>query len=184
MEHKPSLIGTHPADVLVHGPKKMYIDKYHWHSPQAGIVASYTPTDFDVEDHYGIFRGVDQIEAFVQGSCVSCMCYIETLKQNCTFDHLKQTLTPLFISIGQVNFRGYLQQGEAFISIGHINFYKFRQMTCSGRLYKVPKDLDLDEYFKDFTDERLLAYDIDERFELIAELSDITGRGIKKEKHT
>ncbi|GAB3936190.1 hypothetical protein [Mucilaginibacter myungsuensis] len=183
MEHLPSLIGTPPDVVMTHGPKKLYIDKYHWHMPKVGIVASYTPTAFDVEDHYGVFRGVDMIEAFGQASNGSCSAYIESIKQNCTFDHLKKTLTPLFISVGQVNFRGYLQQGETFISIGHILFYKFRQMTCEGRIYKVPQGLDLDEYFKEFTEQRLLSYDIDERFELVAELSEIVGKGVKKDKY-
>jgi len=54
-------------------------------------------------------------------------------------------------------------------------------MVCDGRIYKVPKDLDLDAYFSDFTDERLLNYDISKDFKLVAELFDITGRAIKKE---
>lgn len=184
MEHKPSLVGTEPHIVMVHGPKKRYVDKYHWHSPQVGIVASFTPRAIDVEDHYGVFRGVDQIEAFGQATNGSCSAYLETIKQNCTFDHLKKTLTPLFISIGQVHFRGYLLEGETFICMGHIKFYKYRQMVCEGRIYKVPKELDLDEYFKNYTDEKLLSYELSEGFELIAELFEITGKAIKKEKHT
>lgn len=184
MEHKPNLVGTEPNRVLVHGDTKRYVDKYHWHSPQVGIVASFTPREIDVEDHYGIFRGVDQIEAFVQATNASCSAYLGTIKQNCTFEYLKKTFTPLFISIGQVHFRGYLLEGETFICIGHIKFFKFRQMICEGRIYKVPKGLDLDEYFKNYTNEKLLNYELSEGFELIAELFDITGRAIKTEKHT
>jgi hypothetical protein len=45
----------------------------------------------------------------------------------------------------------------------------------------VPKDLDLDDYFKDFDEERLLNYDISKDFTLVSELFDITGRAIKIE---
>ena len=54
-------------------------------------------------------------------------------------------------------------------------------MVCEGRIYRAPLGLNLDEYFKDFDEERLKNYDIGEGFVLIAELFDITGRGIKKE---
>ena len=183
MEHKPSLVGTAPADVLIHGPKKLYVNNYHWHSPNVGVVASYTPRAIDVEDHYGVFRGVDQIESFGQATNASCSAYLETIKQNCTFDHLKKTLTPLFISIGQVHFRGYLLEGETFICMGHITFYKFRQMICDGRIYKVPKGLDLDEYFKNYTEEKMRNYELSEGFKLVAELFDVTGKGVKTEKY-
>jgi len=74
-----------------------------------------------------------------------------------------------------------LEKGQTFINIGFIKFYKWRQMVCEGRIYRAPKDLDLVEYFKDFDEKRLLAYDLRSDFVLIAELYDITGRGIKKE---
>jgi len=180
MEHKISLLGTEPADVLIHGPKKLYVNKYNWHVPDAGIIASYAPRDIDVEDHFDVFRGVDQIESFAQATTVSCSAYLETIKQNCTFDYLKKTFTPLFISIGQVNFRNYLKLGDVFICVGNITAYKYRQMSCDGRIYKVPAGLDLDEYFKDFTVENLRNYQLSEEFILVAELFDIIGRGTKR----
>ncbi|MGF7037668.1 3-hydroxymyristoyl/3-hydroxydecanoyl-(acyl carrier protein) dehydratase [Mucilaginibacter lappiensis] len=181
MDFMDNLMGVAPEDVLVHGPKKILLNKYHWHQPGVGIIASYSPTTVDVEDHFGIFRGVDQIEAFAQATIVSCSAYAECIKQQCTFNHLKQTFNPLFVSIGQVNFRGYLQPGDVFISMGLITFYKFRQMTCDGRIYKVPKGLDVDNYFGNYTKEKLLKYDLEDGFTLIAELFDVTGRGIKKQ---
>ena len=87
----------------------------------------------------------------------------------------------MFLSIGSVTYHNYLQKGETFINIGIIKFYKFRQMICDGRIYKVRPGLDLDAYFSAFTDERLLAYDLPKDFKLIAELFDITGQAIKKE---
>lgn len=178
MVHHGTLADTVPAKVLLHGPTKRLVDKYHWHSPDKGIVASYTPNARDVEDHFGIFRGVDQIEAFAQATIVSCATYLECRKQNLTSYQLKNKFIPAFISIGNVNFHYYLEEGDTFISIGNITFYKWRQMVCDGRVYKAPKGLDLDHYFKDFTEERLLKYDISSDFKLVAELFDITGRAI------
>ncbi|UKT62888.1 hypothetical protein [Pedobacter mucosus] len=177
-----TLIGISPKSLLLHGPKKTLLNSYHWHSPQIGIVASYSPTFFDVEDHFGVFRGVDMIEAFAQATIVSCCGFLECLKLKCTPEELKANFLPLFISIGQVNFRSYLEEGDVFISLGQIKFYKFRQMTCDGRIYKVPKGLDLDAYFSDYTEEQFLNYELPNDFTLIAELFDITGKGIKRDK--
>src|SRR6201992_2360640 len=161
-----NLVDVDPANVLLHGPTKRLVDKYHWHSPAKGIVASYTPKARDVEDHFGIFRGVDQVESFAQATIVSCATFSECRKSDCLPDALKDKFIPAFISIGNVNFHYYLEEGQTFICIGNITFYKWRQMVCDGRIYKVPPGLDLDDYFKDFTEERLLKYDISKDFKL------------------
>ena len=177
-----NLVGTAPKDILVnHGPTKLLLNNYHWHSPHIGIVASYTPTERDVEDHFGVFRGVDQVESFAQAAVGSCNVFLECRKQGLTPYELKEKFVPWFISIGQVNFHSYLEKGDTFISIGHIKFYKFRQMSSDGRIYKVPKGLDLDHYFSQYIKKRILEYDLSDDFILIAELQDITGRAIKKE---
>ncbi|WP_183565773.1 hypothetical protein [Mucilaginibacter sp. SP1R1] len=174
-----NLLGTHPSEVLSHGPTKLLISKYHWHLPSKGIVVSYTPNELDVKDHFGIFRGVDQIESFAQASIVSCGAFNEKTKQETTFADLKIKFIPVFISTGPVHFHSYLEVGDTFICIAQIKFYKFRQMTCDGRIYKVPKNMDLDQYFSDFDENRLLNYDLSNDFVLVAELNDITGRAIK-----
>lgn len=176
-----NLLSVHPTQMLLHGPTKLLLDNYHWHSPNKGIVASYTPKSRDVEDHFGVFRGVDQIEAFAQATIVSCATFLECRKSKCLPDELKDKFIPAFISVGNVNFHYYLEEGDTFISMGYITFYKWRQMVCSGRIYKVPKGLDLNDYFSDFSEERLLKYDISGDFKLVAELHDITGRAILKE---
>lgn len=181
---KDTLVGANPTAILLHGPTKLLLNSYHWHSPDKGIVASYAPTARDVEDHFGIFRGVDQVEAFAQASVVSCAVFLECRKLNCTPDELKAKFTPAFISIGNVNFYNYLEFGDTFISLGNITLYKWRQMACDGRIYKVPKGLDLDAYFSSFSEQRLLKYDISKDFTLVAELFDITGRAIKTELFT
>ncbi|HEY8781762.1 MAG TPA: hypothetical protein VIM16_09120 [Mucilaginibacter sp.] len=177
-----NLAGVNPAQMLLlHGPTKLLLNAYHWHSPDKGIVASYSPKTRDVRDHFGVFRGVDQVEAFAQASIVSCGTFLECRKQNCTPDELKDVLVPTFISIGQVNFHNYLEVGDTFISMGNIKFNKWRQMVCDGRIYKIPKNLDLDDYFSVFDEERLLKYDISKDFVLVTELFDITGRAVKVE---
>jgi hypothetical protein len=176
-----NLCGVEPRQMLLHGPTKRLLDAYHWHVPEVGIVASYTPKPRDVQDHFGIFRGVDQIEAFAQATIVSCGTFLECKKQSCEPLTLKEKFIPAFISTGQVNFHNYLEEGETFISIGKIKFYKFRQMVTDGRIYKAPKGLDLNIYFKDFDEIRLINYNLRDDFVLVAELFDITGRAIKKE---
>lgn len=176
-----NLVGTAPEQMLLHGPTKRLLDAYHWHDPKVGIVASYTVKDRDVHDHFGVFRGVDQIEAFAQATIVSCGTFLECKKQNCEPIDLKDKFIPAFISVGSVNFHNYLEQGDTFISLGKITFYKFRQMVASGRIYKVPKDLNLNAYFEDFSISKLDKYELSDNFTLIAELFDITGRAIKRE---
>jgi len=176
-----NLVGDLPENWLLHGPTKRYVDAYHWHNPKVGIVASYTPTAFDVNDHFDIFRGVDQIESFAQASVVSCGAFLQCKKSNITPRMLSEQFIPTFIQVGSVHFHSYLEKGQTFINIGFVKFFKWRQVVCDGRIYRVPKGLDLDAYFKDFDEERLLKYDLGEGFSMIAELFDITGRGIKKE---
>ncbi len=175
-----SLVGVRPEYMLLHGPSKRLLNDYLWHSPKVGIVASYTPDAKDVKDHFGIFRGVDQIEAFAQASIVSCATFLECKKQNCTTLELSLKYIPAFISVGAVYFHNYIAEGDTFISLGIIKFYKFRQMVADGRIYKVPKGLNLQEYFNNFNETRLLQYELDKDFVLVAELFDITGRAIDK----
>jgi len=182
LELVDSLVGQDPADLLVtYGPTKRYVNNYHWHSPKVGIVASYSPTEKDVEGHFGVFRGVDQVESFAQATVGSCTLFLECKKLGLTPTGLSERFTPRFISIGHVAFHYYLAQGDTLINIGYIKFNKFRQMVCDGRIYKISKDLDLDEYFSSFNEERLLSYDLSPDFILVAELFDITARGIKNE---
>ena len=175
-----NLVGVSPKEMLLHGPTKLLVNNYHWHEPKVGIVASYTPNAKDVEDHFGIFRGVDQIEAFAQGTIGSLNPFLECIKQKCTPTQLKDHFIPAFISIGQVHFSNYLEEGDTFVSLGIIKFHKFRQMVADGRIYKTPKGLDLNKYFNNFNETRLREYDLSADFVLVAELFDITGRAIKK----
>ena len=174
-----NLVGVSPKEMLLHGPTKLLVNNYHWHEPKVGIVASYTPNNKDVEDHFGIFRGVDQIEAFAQGTIGSLNPFLECIKQKCTPTQLKDHFIPAFISIGQVHFSNYLEEGDTFVSLGIIKFHKFRQMVADGRIYKTPKGLDLNKYFNNFNETRLREYDLSADFVLVAELFDITGRAIK-----
>ncbi len=99
MINNGNLVGVSPTQMLLHGPTKLLLSAYHWHSPNKGIVASYSPTERDVQDHFGVFRGVDQVEAFAQASVVSCATFLECRKLNCTPEELKDKFIPAFISI-------------------------------------------------------------------------------------
>ncbi|WP_304063346.1 hypothetical protein [Pedobacter glucosidilyticus] len=176
-----SLVGAHPSSMLIHGPSKLLVHHYHWHHPNTGIIASYTPNALDVKDHFGIFRGVDQIEAFAQATTGSCAAFLQLVKKNSKPQKKDDDeFIPTFISVGGVTFHSYLEEGDTFISIGKIIFYKFRQMVVDGRIYKCPKGIDLDSHFKDFTEEKLNNYEVGDGFTLVAELLGITGRAIKK----
>ena len=179
-----NLKGIAPKEMLLHGPTKRLVDAYHWHAPQTGIVTSFTVKPRDVKDHFGVFRGVDQIEAFAQATIGSCGTFLECKKLNCTPRQLSERFVPAFISVGMVNFHNYIAEGETFVCIGVIKSYKFRQMVSDGRIYKVSKELDLNRYFSDFNESRLGSYELSEEFKLVAELFDITGRALKKEMFT
>ncbi|MCY1510603.1 hypothetical protein D9M68_449850 [compost metagenome] len=88
----------------------------------------------------------------------------------------------MFTSVGRVYFHDYVEYGDVFICMGYITFFKFRQMICDGRIYKVPPGLDLDTYFSSYTEDQFKKYELDPGFTLVAELFDITGVALKKEK--
>lgn len=177
-----NLVGSDTRKLMPHGPSKCLLDAIHWHIPEKGIVGSYTVNSADVKDHFGIFRGVDQIEAFAQATIVSCSAFLEAKKLKCDFDYLKAHFVPTFLSVGNVQFKDYLKEGETFISVGVITFNKWRQITCDGRIYKVDASVDLDTYFSNYSVSQFLNYDLSEHFTLVAELFDITGRAMKREK--
>ncbi|MEO8886983.1 MAG: hypothetical protein ABI367_13035 [Mucilaginibacter sp.] len=179
--HIENLCAVNPKDILIaYGPTKLLVDKYHWHSPKVGVVASYTPKAHDVEDHFGVFRGVDQIEAFVQATAGSLATFLECEKNGWAPTDMKDKLVPSFIGIGTVNFVSYLEEGDTFVMLGKTTYYKFKQMVCEGRIFKAPKGLDLDDYFKNFAEERLFKYDLGPEFTLVSALFDITGRAIDR----
>ena len=174
-----SLVGIAPNTILLHGQSKLLVSHYHWHQPQHGIIASYTPTAFDVKDHFGVFRGVDLVESFVQATNCSCTAFLTQQKQDKNVVSLEDFI-PTFISIGNVNFHSYVVEGETFICLGKIIFYKFRQMVVDGRIYKVPPNINLNIHFKNYTLEKLENYEIEDSFILVTELFGITGRAIKR----
>lgn len=175
-----NLIGESPPVLLQHGPSKILIDEFIWHDPEFGIVTGYTPAAKDVLDHFGLFRGVDQIESMAQ-AMAACSAYLECSKKNKTYAQFRTEFNPLFLSVGQINFHSYLQEGEMFICLGNIKFYKFRQMISDGRIYKVPANMNVNDYFKDFTTSRLMQYDLPDEFKLVAEIHDLIGRALKKQ---
>jgi hypothetical protein len=176
-----TLVGQGTDIVLPHGPTKRLVDEYLWHSPNVGIVAAYTPNERDVHDHFGVFRAVDQVESFGQAVVVSCSAFLDTAKMGIGYKEYYKLRNFVFVGIKSVHCHNVIRYNEKYVCLGVINFYKYRQMTASGRIYKVPKGFDVNAYFKDFTDDRLRNDDIDKRFVLATELHDILGKGIKNE---
>jgi hypothetical protein len=177
-----SLVGQDPRRVLPHRPTKLLVDEFLWHEPEVGIVASYTPRERDVEDHFGVFRGVDQVESFGQACVVSCSVFLDAAKMALDYDAYYAQRNFVFAGVERVHCHGFIRLGEPYVCLGAIEQYKFRQMTVSGRIYKVAGDVDLRAYFAGFTAERLRAFDLDERFEKVFEIHNIIGKGIKNEK--
>jgi hypothetical protein len=179
-----TLVGQDPRQVLPHGPTKLLVDDFLWHAPDTGIVASYTPRPRDVEDHFGVFRGVDQVESFGQACVVSCSVFLDAAKMRLAYGDYYRQRNFVFAGVERVHCHGFIRLGETYVCLGVIQQYKFRQMTVSGRIYKVPPGLDLRGYFAAFTPERLRAFDLDPGFEKVFEIHNIIGKGIKNEKFT
>ena len=177
-----SLVGLDPGLVLPHGPSKLLVDEYLWHLPNAGIVASYTPKERDVRDHFGVFRAVDQVESFGQATAVSCSAFLDSNKTGIGYKEYYKERNFVFMSIEKVLCHNFIRLNERYICIGIITFYKFRQMATSGRIYKVVTDLDLKNYFKSFTEESLRNFRLTEDFVLVTEIEKVISKGIKIEK--
>jgi hypothetical protein len=177
-----SLVGMNPHEVLPHGPSKVYLDGFLWHEPESAVVAYYTPKASDTLDHFGVYRGADQIETFGQASVVAMNAFLTCKSREITFSQLYEEFNFVFLHIGSVHCRSFIKTGEPFIVIAFIDEYKFRQMQCSGRLYKVPEGTHLDEVATTFTLSTLRNYNLAPGFGLVSEFNGLVGRGIKKTK--
>ena len=177
-----SLVGQDPGLILPHGSSKLLIDEYLWHRPNVGIVASYTPKEQDVKDHFGIFRAVDQVESFGQATAVSCSAFLDTNKTGLGYKEYYKERNFVFMSIEKVLCHNFIRLNEKYICIGIITFYKFRQMATSGRIYKVVTDIDLKNYFESFTEDSLRKFELSEDFVLVTEIEKVISKGIKIEK--
>jgi hypothetical protein len=176
-----TLTGQDPATVLPHGPSKRLVKEYLWHSPHVGVVATYTPNERDVKDHFGVFRAVDQVESFGQAVVVSCSAFLESRSMGLDSAEYYKLRNFVFAGIKSVRCHGVIRCNESYVCLGVINFFKCRLMTASGRIYKAPEGIDLKEYFRDFSEERLRSYDLDDNFILTTELNDMASKGISNE---
>jgi hypothetical protein len=177
-----SLVGADPKLTLPHGPTKLLVDDYLWHSPEVGIVASYTPKARDVLDHFGVFRGVDQIESFGQATVVSCGGFLECQKQGISFAELYERYNSAFMGVSSVKFHNFVPEGQMFINVGIMEFYKFKQAVFSGKIFAVPHNFNVKTYFKSYTDEKLRKFELPPEFTIVSEFNGMVGKGIKKQK--
>lgn len=177
-----NLVGQDPRNVLPHGPGKLLVDAFYWHEPEIGIVAGYTPKARDVEDHFGVYRGVDQVETFGQAAVVAPGVFLDARKMGIGFREYYETRNMVFAGVERVHCHHFIREGEPFVCLGIIEQFKFRQMTVSGRIYKTAADVDLNACFAEFTPERLRNFDLDERFIKVFEIHNIIGKSIRIEK--
>jgi hypothetical protein len=179
-----SLVDLNPQDVLPHGPSKIYVDGFLWHEPETGIVAHYTPREKDTLDHFGLYRGADQIESFGQASVVAMNAFLTCQSKGLNFKELYEEFNFVFTHIGSVECKSVIKTGETFIIIAFVNEYKFRQMKCSGRLYKIPKESSLEELKTTLNMNKLKNYELGPGFVNVSEFNDLIARGIKLSKLT
>lgn len=166
--------------VLPHGPSKRLIDRILWHSPKLGSIGVYTPTPSDVKDHFGIFRGADQIECLAQASVVPLLAYNESHKLNLSFEDYFKEFVILGAGVGKVVMHHYLKEGEQFVVLGKITFYRFRQMIVDGKIFKVPDSIDVYNYFSTYPEESFKNLHLSPEFKLVSDFEDLVGRALRR----
>lgn len=182
MREYQSLVELHPKDILPHGPTKLLVDEYLWHNPEIGCIASYKVKEADVKDHFGLFRGVDQLEFFAQSSIVSLGVFHVANNSNLSCQQVLAKYNWLFLGVDRIRFHCFVQCGEKIISIGVIKKYLFKQMTCSGKIYKVPDNFDMKEYCAVLCDEDMNDFKMPKELTMIAEFENVVGWCVKKER--
>lgn len=174
-------VGKKPAEILVHGPSKTYIDKYWWFCPKEGIISSYKVQQKDVVDHFDVFRGVDIIESAGQ-TAVSACAICESEKQNKSIDELKKLFRIAFLGMGEAHFHGFVKVNETLVNVCSIKQYKFRQMQVSCRVYKASATQNISPLLSNLTIEAIADYKVPQELKLVAELNNIVGRAVPIDK--
>ncbi len=177
-----SLVGLDPKDVLPYGSTKLLVDEYLWHKPDIGGIASYTVKARDVKDHFGLFRGADQLEFFAQSSIVSLGMYIISEKASLKCSQILKKYNPAFLGVDRIRFCHFAKLNETIISVSVINKYKFKQVTCSGKIYKVPDGFNLKSYCSSLSSRDVENFNIHEALTIVAEFENAVGWCVKKEK--
>ncbi|MBI1223490.1 MAG: hypothetical protein GC180_12880 [Bacteroidetes bacterium] len=172
-----SWISKRPNEILIHGPSKLYIDKYLWFDPTEGIISCYTTQSKDTADHFDIFRGVDIIESAGQTGVSACA-IMESVKQDKSIDELKKHFRLAFVGMGKARFHGFVKVNETLLNVCKIHQHKFRQMLISSKVYKAPAGMDVAEYFKELRIEKIDQLQVPEGFMLVAEMEDMIGRSV------
>ncbi len=177
--NRSTLVGLSPHDVLPHGPSKVYIDAFLWHDPNIGVVAIYKVQEKDTHDHFGVLRGADQIEAFGQASVVAGNAFISCVKKNISFAELYEKYNFVFMTIGESICKSFIKLGETAIIHAHFDDYKFRQMTTSGKIFKAPKDFDIEQYYQNYNANQFKDTEVPSDYVEVSEFKNLKGRGIK-----
>ncbi len=175
-----TLLDLRIEQVLPHGSSKRLIEKILWHTPKLGSIGAYTPSPEDVKDHFGIFRGADQIECLAQASVVPLLAYNESNKLNLSFEEYFKEFVILGAGVGKVVMHHFLKEGEQFVALGKISFYRFRQMIVDGKIFKVPESINLQHYFSTYPSEDFEKLQLDPDFTLVSDFKDLVGRAMRR----
>lgn len=170
-------VNKEPKDILIHGPSKLYIDKYLWFHPEDGIISSYKAQAKDVADHFDVFRGVDIIESAGQ-TAVSACAILESIKQDKTIDELKKHFRIAFFGMGEARFYDFVRVDETLLNICTIKKYKFRRVLASCKVYKAKAGTDIAKVFSRLTVRKTGGVHIPGELELVAVLNDMSGGAI------
>ena len=177
-----TLTEIQPENILQHGPSKRYVDEFLWFEGKLGAVATYQPTAEDVKDHFGVFRGVDQVESFAQGTAVAAITLLEAQKQGMSIVEFQKHWNIAFLGVEQVKLLNFLREGDRMVAVAQTTFHRFHQMIVNGKTFRAPADFDLQAWARDFSKQDLLDYRMPESFQPIGEISDLKVVALKKTK--
>jgi len=169
---------TRTDEILIHGPSKLLVDRFHWFYPQHGIVASYKVKPKDVLDHFGVFRGVDVIETAGQTGVAACT-ILECVKQEKTVEELKQDFRIAFLGMGKAIFHDFVKEGDYLFSFCKIKQYKYRQMTIDVAVYGIKEENALKDYFQNLQPKDFDINNVAGNFKLVATIDNLIGRAVK-----
>lgn len=170
-----------PADILLHGPSKIYVDELLWFYPQTGIVTTYTVQQKDVHDHFDVFRGVDMIESAGQTGVLACSILLAQKEQR-PISVLQGEFIMAFLGLGNARFHDFVKQGETLVNVIEIHRYKFRQISFSGTVYKQNGPAETKAYFDNLNEEEFKNGQLPSSFSKIADFEDYRGRAVKRKK--
>lgn len=161
-------------EFLPHGPTKLYIDEIIYNG-EMGLASLYRVQEKDTLDHFGYFRGVDQVETCGQASLAWHMnrVYLKRLKKNkkvISFDCLAN-------SINEAVFLSPVSTGDLYLTVCSCKHLRsFVEADSVGYVIPSEKEESVRDYFSNLKKDSLLDADLKDLFGLVetAKMSKMT----------